>query len=114
MIGHITADELRRYLDRTEAANGLANRFLFVCVQRSKLLPAAAAGSTGRGSRAASPALAGAPHIGEVGRTEAAGRSGRRSTPTLSADRPGLLGAVLGRAEAQVLRLALVYALLDG
>ena len=39
VIGHITADELRRYLDRTEAANGLANRFLFVCVQRSKLLP---------------------------------------------------------------------------
>jgi hypothetical protein len=30
----------------------------------------------------------------------------------LSADRPGLLGAILGRAKAQVVRLALVYALL--
>ena len=33
---------------------------------------------------------------------------------TLSAPTPGLLGAVIARAEAQVVRLALVYALLDG
>ena len=39
IIGHITAEELRRYLDRTEAGNGFANRFLFVCVRRSKMLP---------------------------------------------------------------------------
>ena len=39
LIGHITVDELRRCLDQTEMANGLANRILFVCVQRSKLLP---------------------------------------------------------------------------
>jgi hypothetical protein len=31
----------------------------------------------------------------------------------LSCERPGLLGAVLGRAEAQVIRIALTYALLD-
>src|SRR5262249_12294343 len=33
--------------------------------------------------------------------------------PDLSAERPGLLGAVVARAEPQVIRLALVYALLD-
>ena len=33
--------------------------------------------------------------------------------PRLSAGAPGLLGAILGRAEAHVVRLALVYALLD-
>lgn len=33
--------------------------------------------------------------------------------PTLSAGRPGLLGAVCGRAEAHVVRLALLYAVLD-
>ena len=32
VIGHITVDELRRYLTRTEMGNGLANRFLFACV----------------------------------------------------------------------------------
>src|SRR5262249_59780366 len=34
--------------------------------------------------------------------------------PSLSDDRPGLVGALLGRAEAQVLRLSMLYALLDG
>src|SRR5262249_1751378 len=38
IIGQITADELRRYMTRTEMANGFANRFLFACVRRSKLL----------------------------------------------------------------------------
>src|SRR5262249_60837842 len=35
LIGHITADELRRYLSSTEAANGFGNRFLWVCCRRS-------------------------------------------------------------------------------
>jgi len=39
ILAHITNTELRRYLDRTEAANGLANRFLWIAVRRSKLLP---------------------------------------------------------------------------
>jgi len=39
VIGHITSDELRRYLTATEQANGFANRFLWICVRRSKLLP---------------------------------------------------------------------------
>jgi hypothetical protein len=39
IIGHITDEELVRNLYSTEAANGFANRFLWVCVTRSKLLP---------------------------------------------------------------------------
>jgi hypothetical protein len=38
ITGHITSDELLRCLDRTEMANGFANRFLFACVRRSRLL----------------------------------------------------------------------------
>jgi Protein of unknown function (DUF3987) len=41
-IGHITSDELRRKLDATEAANGFGNRFLWVLVKRSNVLPMAA------------------------------------------------------------------------
>ena len=37
----------------------------------------------------------------------------REIYPELSEGEPGLLGAIIGRAEAQVIRLALVYALLD-
>jgi hypothetical protein len=39
VVGHITADELRRYLTATETANGFANRFLLFCADRSKMLP---------------------------------------------------------------------------
>jgi hypothetical protein len=39
IVGHITRDELLRYLTATELANGFANRFLLVGVERSKLLP---------------------------------------------------------------------------
>jgi hypothetical protein len=114
VIGHITADELRRYLDRTEAANGLANRFLFVCVQRSKLLPRGGERiDWGPFEQRLRETLGAASNMGEVGRTEAAWRLWEEGYEKLSADRPGLLGAILGRAEAQVLRIALIYALLD-
>ena len=36
IIGHITFDELRARLSRTEMANGFANRFLYALVRRSK------------------------------------------------------------------------------
>ncbi len=39
LIGHITVEELRAELTQTDSANGFANRFLFMCVKRSKLLP---------------------------------------------------------------------------
>ena len=39
LIGHITKDELRRLLTDTAAGNGFANRFLWICARRSKLLP---------------------------------------------------------------------------
>ena len=39
LIGHITADELRRYLTQTETANGFGNRHLWICADRSKMLP---------------------------------------------------------------------------
>ena len=39
MIGHVTDGGLIRNLYSTEAANGFANRFLWICVTRSKLLP---------------------------------------------------------------------------
>ncbi len=39
IIGHITKQELLKHLDETEAANGFGNRFLWVYVDRSKILP---------------------------------------------------------------------------
>ena len=36
IVGHITVDELRARLTRTDTANGFANRFLFMLVRRSR------------------------------------------------------------------------------
>ncbi len=118
LIGHITADELRRYLDRTEAGNGFANRFLFLCVKRANVLPEGGALDTVDFApllRRLREAVDFARQLGEAElRRDAAARAWWREVyPELSEGKPGLLGAVTSRAEAQAMRLALVYALLD-
>jgi hypothetical protein len=116
VVGHITADELRRHLDSTEAANGFANRFLWVCTRRSKLLPeggnlaAAALNDVVQGLHAA---LDFARTVAEMRRDEEARALWHEVYPDLTKDRPGLFGAVTARAEAHVVRLACLYALLD-
>jgi hypothetical protein len=39
IVGHITDSEMRKKLDETSMANGYANRFLFACARRARLLP---------------------------------------------------------------------------
>lgn len=117
VIAHVTADELRRLLSETETANGFANRFLYVCAQRSKLLPE---------SPSPDPAVIGAlaervsaaaqfAHEGHViERDDEARELWRAEYGALTTeDLPGMLGAVTARADPQVVRLSLVYALLD-
>ena len=116
VIGHITRDELRRHLQTTEMANGFANRFLWVCVARSKQLPDG--GNFCIEDHADSiekflKAVELAPQIDEVKRDERATALWHRVYGALSEGEPGLLGAATNRAEAQVLRLSLLYALLD-
>jgi hypothetical protein len=116
LLAHVTRDELLKYLQQTEQANGYANRHLWVCVQRSKFLPDGGnlqaldlSGITAR----LRDAVQFARTVGEVRRSEAARAIWYAVYPKLAGDRTGLLGAVTSRAEAQVMRLALVYALLD-
>jgi hypothetical protein len=116
VIGHITRDELRRELDETELGNGFANRFLWACVRRSKALPEGGDVSKvdfGPILRSLSQAAEFAQVVGRIDRDDAARTLWAEVYPALSEGRPGLLGAVTSRAEAQVMRLACVYALLD-
>ena len=114
VIGHITAEELRRYLTATEAGNGFGNRFLWLCARRSKYLPdggnpdATALASISNDFRSA---IAQAHDRGEIRRDPAASARWRAVYHDLSDGRPGLLGSMTGRAEAQVMRLACLYAL---
>jgi hypothetical protein len=115
IAGHITRPELAKHLKDTEALNGFANRFLWLCVRRSRLLPdgGRALDLSALGARL-NYALAAARGAGPMTRSLAAGRLWRAVYAELTAERPGLYGAVTGRAEAQALRLSMVYALLDG
>ena len=117
LIGHITRPELLRQLDSTEAGSGFANRFLWVCVARSQELPFG-----GRPAdedllpiiRRLRVAISDARRMGEVKFDPEARECWIATYPELSREVPGLLGAVISRAEAQTVRLALVYALAGG
>lgn len=116
IIGHVTADELRRYLTSTEIGNGFANRFAFFCVRRSKLLPEGgglfvhAEDSIVYRFRKAVEFAKG---VSEMKRDDAARLLWADYYPYLTRETPGLIGVVTARAAPIVLRLSLLFALLD-
>lgn len=116
MIGHITNIELLRLLGETDASNGFANRFLWILARRSKELPEGGNLTDAQliplGSKV-EKALDEARRTTQVPRSPAALSLWKSVYSRLSAGHPGLFGAVTSRAEAQVIRLSLVYALLD-
>jgi len=116
IVGHVTRDEVLRHLTETEAGNGFANRFVWLCVRRSKCLPEG--GNLSQVDfapliRRLGEAVEFAQGIGELHRDGEARQVWAEVYPELSEGKPGLLGAVIARAEAQVMRLATVYALMD-
>jgi hypothetical protein len=116
ILGHITQQELTRYLTETEQANGFGNRFLWVCVKRSKFLPDGGRLKTtelSRLSRQLQMSVEFARSVEQLKRGKIARELWHAVYPELSEGKTGLFGALTGRAEAQVTRLALVYALMD-
>jgi hypothetical protein len=116
ILGHITREELLKYMNATEQANGFANRILWVAVRRSKLLPDGGElhllhldSLRGRFLSAVNFAR----RVGELRRSAAARDRWHAVYGQLAGDRLGLFGAVTSRAEAQTLRLSMIYALLD-
>jgi hypothetical protein len=118
IVGHITVDELRAELTARDTANGFANRFLFAGVRRSKLLPFGGAQTDDVKARAFANRLQNLATLARtryrVTMTEAASNVWGAVYGPLSEGGSGMHGAVTARAEAQAVRLALVYALLDG
>lgn len=115
IIGHTIKEELLRYLNSVEMGNGFANRFLWVLSRRAQELPEGG----------------GVPELGAMTDDLKAALEHGRDMPLLVRDgaarklwagvyhglsegAPGLFGAVTARAEAQVLRLSVLYAVLDG
>ena len=117
IVTHITIREVRRNLDAMQIANGFANRFLWICARRTKLVPCPEA----------------IPHAefevfrnilwerirlaqsrGEMCFTWEAAGLWKSVYPYISKDEPGASGDITARGEAHCIRLALIYALLDG
>jgi hypothetical protein len=116
LIGHVSVEELRRYLSATEQANGFGNRFCYFCVQRSKLLPEGACLEPGTIDALAARVAAGLAFgltAGELRRDGAARAFWAEVYGPLSEGKPGLSGCMLARAEAHVMRFASMYAALD-
>jgi hypothetical protein len=119
LVGHITKGELLLRLNSTEAANGFGNRILWTCAVRSKILPhggvldPAALAHWSDSIREAVEWLGTQECPIRVTWNDDAKKLWESVYEKLSEGKPGMFGAVTSRAEAYVVRLALVYALLD-
>lgn len=118
IIVHITKDELLAEIDKTDLVNGFGNRFLCVAVSRTRLLPFG--GDLASIDWPAYVARVRAAIVRahsrdqvDLGLTPAAAERWVREYERLSEPLPGAAGAVTSRAEAQVRRIAVIYAVLD-
>ena len=116
IIGHITQTELLLTLSEVESANGYANRFLFFCVKRAKLLPFG--GETkiegfGRIQDRIIEAVEFSKEKGSMNFSIEASQLWISTYEHLETSRFGYLAKITQRASPYVLRLSLIFALLD-
>jgi hypothetical protein len=114
VCGQTTQEELTAKLKETELFNGFANRFLWVLLKRSKILPQG--GRTDIASELLAEldkALWAARDIGEMSRSDQAQQLWLEVYPKLTNEARGKIAAITGRGDAQVLRLSMIYALAD-
>jgi hypothetical protein len=114
--GHITREELRARLTELDSANGWANRFVYVATRRVRRLPGHVIGDFDLAelaqplgeaivwARASEPELAW---------EESAWKDWCRFYAAVPDDVHGIAGALAARAEAHVLRFAIIYAVAE-
>jgi hypothetical protein len=114
LVGDITQEELLRLLSHSDSFNGFANRFLWVYLERTALRPF---GGREIDWNAEAKELRESIACASKQRRIFMDRNARlkwgRAYGELSQAQAGQFGAATSRAEAQVIRLALLYALLD-
>ncbi len=115
-VSHITIAELTSKLSESEALNGFGNRILWVCAKRPKLVPLPSPIPPEKMNRIASRLAGIIENAKSCGRIYMSNRARAYFTdiyPDLSQSKPGLAGSIVSRAEAQVIRLSMLYALFD-
>jgi len=117
LIGHITNVELRHHANTVELSNGFLNRFLLLGCRRVRLLPEGGhpdpLAATDLPQRLARN-LTQARVAGQLRLDQDARQLWHDAYAQLSKPAPGPAGQVTARAEAHVIRLALIHALING
>jgi 5S rRNA maturation endonuclease (ribonuclease M5) len=116
IIGHITKQELLKLLSENDISNGFGNRFLFFLVKRSQLLPEGGNIDPKDFNFMAEELKASiefAKKCKIMKRTDEAKELWASIYPRLSEGEMGLVGSLNSRAEAQVVKLSLLQALIN-
>ncbi len=115
ITGHITPEELYDRFNHIEMANGFGNRFLWFAVKSDKVLPRCEPIPAKMFQQAQDSLRRVAKYpAGHVRLADAsAGKWEKEIYPSLREDKPGMAGALVARGSSMVLRLALIYFLLD-
>lgn len=117
VVTHVTPSDLQLYLNDVSTMNGFANRIIFFATRRERLLP-----DPGRPPEAALRAFAEklaraiefGQRVGEMKRSPEAAAFWKDLYKKLSEPRTGRQhNAVVARAPSHVLRLSMIYALLE-
>ncbi|MEI6069548.1 MAG: DUF3987 domain-containing protein [Methylococcaceae bacterium] len=117
VLAHITQFELKSLKLDAEIHNGFANRFLWICVRRTKKLPFPKEMNDSEVFNLAirlSDALNKFEDEQLVKFSFEARRYWRKQYNVVSTDTFGLMGSITARNEAHVVRLSLLFCLLDG
>ena len=118
LIAQITATELRHCSTTISIENGLLKRFLFVACRRTQLLPHGGNENPLRNTGLTDQLARALDHAGRAGRLRLHPGARRHWSNTYiemsKRSMEGLTGALTSRAEAHSMRLAMIYALLDG
>jgi hypothetical protein len=116
IVGHITIFELMKLLQKTDIWNGFANRMLWLCVRRPKQVPDPLGFDDNTLMELAQRVrriIDRARTVNRVLWSTEARADWCALYPYVSVDEDGVFGAVTARAEAQMQRLTLIYALID-
>ncbi len=116
-VSHITTPELQTCLSESDTVNGFSNRILWICTRRQGSVafpPRLSPESRTEIRTILEKALKLASRTGEITLAPEARAIFEKAYPILTQERPGLYGAATSRAEAQVLRLAMILCLIEG
>jgi hypothetical protein len=115
ITGHITPEELHDRFNHIEMANGFGNRFLWFLVKSDKVLPRCQPIPQSIFDKFV-PTIRRVCNYRSVHiplADASMGRWAKEIYPALREDKPGFAGALTARGSSMVLRLALIYFLLD-